>query len=584
VSAWWRAGVRTPAWWLAAAVGSSLVAIDVAGQLQRGSAGGPTALFQLGMSSGIVVGLWAWAWRAPTRMGPLMWAWPTVWVAADLVVAFPDSRFVSTLGLALFGMGAIAVAQMALSYPNGRLEGRLAWFWIFLMGYAAQVIQNVVNLFYYDARGCGPCSPRAPTFLHLGSAPFSLLWWNKGWAIQIIVVLPIGLYLMARRYLDAGPGARRTRGPLLLTSVIVTCTTWAQLILFVLDKQQLWGSASYVENAGLLAVPLTSLFGLALTRRARGAVGDLVVELGRARAGGARAALARAIGDPTLELALWMPERGVWADEHGRELELPEVGGRRGVTFVGEKLAAIVHDPLFFDQPSLLEAAGSAARFAFENERLHAQLRSQLEALRDSRRRIVETADAERRRLERDLHDGAQQRLLGLGMALQLLRTRLNSDPDASALLTETEAELQQALAELRELARGIHPAVLTDQGLGAAVRTLAARASIPVEVRELTERLPPHFETAAYFVVAEALANVAKYAQASKAWVTLGPRENGHVVIEVCDDGIGGADPSAGSGLRGLSDRVGALDGALVLDSPPGGGTRIRAELPCVS
>jgi signal transduction histidine kinase len=566
-----------------AVLGPALVAADVSGQLHRGIASGRTALFALAVTTGIGVGLWAWAWRAPTHMGPLMYWGPTLWVAQDLVAAFPDSRLVSTQGLALFGMGAIVLAQMALSYPTGRLDSRLAFYWIYFMGYAAQVIQNVVNVLYYDARGCPPCSPRAPSVFHLGDAPFSLIWWNKGWAIQIIVVLPVGLYLQARRYIDAPPGGRRTRGPLLLTAIVVTCTSWVTLTLFVLDRQQLWTSASYVQNVGLLTLALTALFGLALTRRARGTVGNLVVDLGRGRSG-ARAALARAIGDPSLELALWLPEQSVWADENGRVVELPAAGGARAVTYVGDELAAIVHDPIFLDQPALMEAAGSAARFALENERLTAQTRMQLEELRDSRRRIVQTADAERRRLERDLHDGAQQRLLGLGMALQLLRSRVGGDAAAVSLLEETQSELQHALHELRELARGIHPAVLVDQGLGAAVRTIAARATVPVQVDELTERLPPHVETAAYFVVAEGLANVSKYAGASRAWVTLGPRANGHVVIEVGDDGVGGADPAGGSGLRGLADRVGALDGRLVVESPAGGGTRIRAEIPCES
>jgi signal transduction histidine kinase len=218
----------------------------------------------------------------------------------------------------------------------------------------------------------------------------------------------------------------------------------------------------------------------------------------------------------------------------------------------------------------------------FTNERLQAQLRAQLAELRDSRARIVRTADAERRRLERDLHDGAQQRLLGVGLGLRLLRGQLSGDSATLELVDETESEVQQALAELRELARGIHPAVLTDQGLGAALRTLAARASIPVQADESGERLPAHVETAAYFVAAEALANVARYARASKARVSV-ERRNGDAIVEIVDDGIGGADPdNGGTGLRGLADRVGALDGHLEIRSPAGGGTTLRAVFPC--
>jgi signal transduction histidine kinase len=227
----------------------------------------------------------------------------------------------------------------------------------------------------------------------------------------------------------------------------------------------------------------------------------------------------------------------------------------------------------------LLEAAGSAARLALENTRLHAELRAQLAELRASRRRIVSAGDAERRRLERDLHDGAQQRLLALGLALQLLRDH-DSDPQ---LLEQAETELQEALHELRDLARGIHPSILSEQGLAAAVRSLTARAQIPISTRIGDERYPQAIESAAYFVVAEGLANVAKHSDAKAAQVSI-DRCNGRLVIEVTDDGRGGAESLAGGGLQGLADRVGALDGQLTLASEAGRGTTIRAEIPCAS
>jgi signal transduction histidine kinase len=193
----------------------------------------------------------------------------------------------------------------------------------------------------------------------------------------------------------------------------------------------------------------------------------------------------------------------------------------------------------------------------------------------------VRTADEERRRLERNLHDGAQQRLLGLGMALQLLHGHV--DAGGGGLLEESEAELQQALRDLRELARGIHPAILTDSGLGAAIRTLAQRAPLPVDVDADEERLPAPVETAAYYVVAEALTNVAKYSRASRATVNV-RRDDGLLRIDVRDDGVGGADPAGGTGLRGLGDRVGALNGMLRIHSPAGIGTHVTAEIPCES
>jgi PAS domain S-box-containing protein len=204
------------------------------------------------------------------------------------------------------------------------------------------------------------------------------------------------------------------------------------------------------------------------------------------------------------------------------------------------------------------------------------------EELRRSRVRLVQAGDEARRKLERNLHDGAQQRLVSLSLALRLAQARLKSDPEeADRLLTGAAEELGQALEELRELARGIHPAVLSERGLSAALEALAGRTSLPVEVQVPPERLPASVEAAAYYVISESLANVAKYAEASAVEVCV-TRQNGRAIVEVADDGIGGADPTRGSGLRGLADRVEALDGVLKVESAPGAGTKIRAEIPC--
>jgi PAS domain S-box-containing protein len=214
--------------------------------------------------------------------------------------------------------------------------------------------------------------------------------------------------------------------------------------------------------------------------------------------------------------------------------------------------------------------------------RRHEIEEARTEELRASRARIVAAADAARRRIERDLHDGAQQRLVTLALDARMARARLAKDPAGAApFLDRVAEELAQASAELRELARGIHPAVLTERGLAPALEALAARAPVRVEIIEVPdERLPPTAEATAYFTVAEALTNVAKYAEATHATVRLA-RENGALAIEVRDDGIGGAEAGAGSGLSGLADRVGALDGSLVVESPVGEGTLVRAVLP---
>ena len=209
------------------------------------------------------------------------------------------------------------------------------------------------------------------------------------------------------------------------------------------------------------------------------------------------------------------------------------------------------------------------------------ELAETAEELRASRARLVEAGDAARRRLERDLHDGAQSRLVALALLLRTARRRVTDDEQLASLLDQAQEELGTSLAELRELARGIHPAVLTERGLEPALQSLVARAPVPVDVEAHNERLPAPVESAAYFVVSEALANVAKYARATHASVTV-ERRNGELTVEVADDGVGGADLGRGSGLRGLEDRLAALDGSLSLDSPAGRGTRLRARIPC--
>jgi signal transduction histidine kinase len=332
-----------------------------------------------------------------------------------------------------------------------------------------------------------------------------------------------------------------------------------------------------------LLIPAAFLFGLARERLERIAVGDLVLELDAAGPESMQDALARTLRDPSLRLVYRLADTDGYVDALGRRVELPEDGGPQTATFIergGEKLAAIVHDRALLEHPRLVESVVAAARLALDNERLQAQLRTQLQELRASRARIVRAADGERRRLERDLHDGAQQRLLALGLALNLLGSR-TTDDDARALLAEAEQELSHALQELRELARGIHPAILSDQGLAAAARTLAARSPVPVTVTANGARFPAAVETACYYLIAEALTNITRYSEATRAWITI-VGERAVVKIEVGDDGIGGADPTRGSGLAGLSDRVGALDGRLTIDSRPGGGTTVSAEIPC--
>jgi signal transduction histidine kinase len=243
-----------------------------------------------------------------------------------------------------------------------------------------------------------------------------------------------------------------------------------------------------------------------------------------------------------------------------------------------------VHDASLADDPALVSGAVAAAGLALENERLHAEVRAQLEELRASRRRLVEAGDRERRRLERNLHDGAQQRLLAVSMLLGQLERSPGPDATVQGLAAEARAELGRSLSELRELARGLHPAVLTDHGLAVAVEGMAARAPIPVElVVDLSRRLPPQVEVAAYFVISEAIANAVKHAAATGVTVRVRDGGSGSILhVEVVDDGVGGADARGGSGLEGLGDRIAALGGRLDVTGPLGEGTTVTAVIPC--
>jgi signal transduction histidine kinase len=332
--------------------------------------------------------------------------------------------------------------------------------------------------------------------------------------------------------------------------------------------------------------PVAFLIGLLDARLARSSVSDLVVELDAdPNPPELRDALARALGDPSLTLVYWLPEFESWADLDGRPLALPEQGGARATTLIdrdGQHLAALLHNPSLGDEPELLEAVAAAAAIALENGRLHVELRARVEELKGSRQRVIEAGQHERRRLERNLHDGAQQRLIALSLALGLLGERLGSDPEARSRLERARGEIALSLEELRDVARGIHPAVVSGHGLAVGLESLAARAPVPVRLTvELDGRLDERIEVAAYYVACESLTNIGKHARASSATVAVS-RANGELVVEVVDDGVGGADSERGTGLRGLADRVEALGGRLRVWTPRGGGTRVRAEIPC--
>ena len=533
----------------------------------------------------IATGLFAW-WRRPeNRFGALMTAVGFAWCASGLTVADEPGVFIAGLLLGTLPYGFLV--HMLLAFPRGVLEGRLAIAVVALIYFLTTVMQVAWVLVYDTTReDCG-CPPNP-----------ILLWDQQGVAdlitgaqsalgLLVIAGLIVELY---RRLHGVSRLQRRGLVPVIFTGVVLAAALALTLV------ADLTGVSGPVEDAidiaglCLLAmVPFAFLAGLLSTRVSRaGAVGDLVTRLADApERGELRDALAEALGDESLMLAYWLPDSDAYVDARGQPVTLPQTGSSRAVSHVereGRRVASIVYDAtLAEDDPGLVDAVGSSAALALDNERLDAELRARVEELRASRMRVIEVGMEERRGLERNLHDGAQQRLVSLAITLRTARSRLNGNDDgASELLEGAGQELDLAISELRELARGIHPAVLSDRGLPAALESLAARSPVPVEVGAVPpDRLPKPVELAAYYVISEALTNVVRYARATYATVDV-VRNDGHVLVEVGDDGVGGADPERGTGLRGLKDRVGALEGSLAVESEPGRGTRVRASIPC--
>jgi signal transduction histidine kinase len=529
------------------------------------------------------VGLFAWARRPDNRVGTLMAGTGFAWLLSSL--SFSDVPLIFTVGQVFGSLFFAVVTHLLLAFPSGRLQSRLERRLVLATYLLTTVVIAPMWLFAdSQALDCDSCPENVllvdpnEQLVTTGTSLLNLV--GAGIVFTVLVIL-------IRRWRQATAGQRRLLVPVYSAGAAV------MLLLVVTVVLQASGADTWTLDVFWIStmvpfalVPWMFLVTLVRARMIQtGAVGQLIARMGETpRRGQLRDELARALGDPSIELVYWLSDGERFVDARGRTVELPAPGSRRGVTRIerdGSLVAAIVHDALDFEEE--LDAIGAAAAIAIENERLDAELRAKVAELRESRSRMLRIGLEERRRLERDLHDGAQQRLVSMALGMRLARDKMRDDPDtAERMLDGAGAELDAALEELRELARGIHPAVLSDRGLDAALETLARRAPLPVELnRESYERLPESIELAAYFVVSEALTNVAKYADASHAQVNVA-RRNGKLLVEVTDDGVGGADPDNGTGLRGLADRLAVIEGRLEVDSPPGAGTTIRARIPC--
>jgi signal transduction histidine kinase len=471
----------------------------------------------------IAAGLLAWGRRPRSGVGPIMTAAGFAW-------------FLGTFGGWALYLHRGVLAHLVLSYPSGHARSRLER-------------ASIVGAYAYAA------------IYPIADSDYVTI----GFALALVAVA-------GRRHAVAGGPERRARlsalGAAAAFGSVLILGAVTQLANADVDRTVLWAYDAVVLLVGIgLAADL--LWG----RWSEATVTGLVVDLGEpGSAGTLRERLARALGDPTLEVGYFLSEQDSYVDEAGGSFELPVADARRAVTPIsdgGTPVAALVHDAAVLDDEALVGAVASAARLAVSNARLQADIRARVADVQASRRRIVQAADAQRRRLERELRDGAERRLARMAELLDACGSQLDG----------VRRDLDAARSDVREFARGIHPAALTESGLAPALDELAARSPVPATVEAPPGRWAPAIEAAVYFVCSEALTNIAKYASASGASVMVSERGDCLRVV-VADDGAGGADPSAGSGLRGLADRVEALGGRFEVASPPGHGTRVLAEI----
>jgi signal transduction histidine kinase len=542
-------------------------------------------------ASWIYTGLFVWYRRPENRTGKLM----VLTGAAFWSLLAEGTRvpLLWTIGSSLEALSVLPLTYLLLSFPRGYLESRGERVF---MGVSVLflVFGNIQGSFFYDPRefGCVDCQPHLNLLLVHRNA-WWVQWTGNVWHSWLTLSLVALTVIVVARFLRGTAPARRVLGPMLLPASALLLALAAQQFVqaayafwhVVLFSQRALDSTTDAAFVAGIALPIAFVLGIATAVARRGRVSKLVVELADLPPlDELEQAMSRTLGDPSLEVGRWDAATRRYVGVDGATLDLPDEGSQRTATFLerdGTPLAAIVHDPALLEDHGLLDSVGAAARSVVETDRLQAELRSKLAEVRASRARLVQAGDEARRRLERDLHDGAQQRLMSIYVDMKVAAS--TADPSVRGPLEAAAAELKEGIAELRELARGIHPSILTEEGLRPAVQSLAERASVPVELhlRIDGDRFDPQVEAAAYFLVSEALTNVAKHAGAARAVVTVA-RSDGRLVVEVADDGVGGADPADGSGLSGLADRVGAVDGTFDVKSSPGDGTRVVAEIPC--
>jgi len=496
--------------------------------------GGSIDLVAADLAVGIVLiggGAVAWERRPESRVGAIMVLAGLTWFVGT---AFEPALFLHRGPL----------VHLFLSYPTGRLPSRVAR----VVVAAAYLVSAVEPLSHEDA---------------------------------VTIVLAAAVALVAvREFASMSGTARKARGPALAAALAFAVVLAAGAA----ARRGGWegDAVLWAYDAVVAASAIALVVDLSRSRWADAVVTGLVVDLGAPdEVATLRGKLARALGDPSLVVGYRLHETGGFVDDAGRPVELPAPASGISVTAIeddDERIAVLVHDEALLADPNLVESVAAAARIAVANAHLQAEARARAEELDASRRRIVEAADAQRRRLEEELRLGAKRRLDSV--AALLADARKTAAPNEGAAIAALEADLDAARDELREFALGVHPAALTERGLMPALALLAERSPIPVEVRGELGRIPAPVEATLYFVCSEALANATKHSEALRMTIDVRALHGG-IMISIADDGVGGADPSGGTGLRGLADRVEALGGKFRVESPPGAGTRVVTEIP---
>ena len=531
------------------AIGVGAVVFGVLAEWVGGPWPSPSALADLAVGWVLIgSGLIAWSRRPGSRVGPLIVISGFAWFLGTL--AGSDIGLLAIVGALALTIHRAPLVHAIVGYPTGRVLGRMS----VALVIAAYAYAVVVPLTFDDVS----------TILVATTLVASTIWTyyrSTGPQRQARRIAVAAAAVLAMPLLTGSIGRLTGGGP---------------------DVEQV---VNWIYPAAVALVAIILGTDLLRGRWAEAEVTRLVVDLGDPPRAGIRGRLADALADPSLELAYWLPQSGGYVDESGQPIHVPAARSGRAVTVLerqGERVGALVHDPAAFDDPVLLQAVATAAQMALANVRLQAEIRRHLDDLEASRRRLLETSDAQGRRLEAALRQGVGWQLSDLGDILE----RARAGPAASAkeaigvMLEEAQRELEEAQHDLERLASGIQPPVLAELGIGPALSALAERSGLPVRLSVPPRRLPGPVETAIYFMCSEAVANVQKHARATD--VVIEARiEDGSAIVVVADDGVGGAHPSAESGLDGLRNRVELLGGAFSIDSSPGQGTRIVAVIP---